>query len=133
MPIRVVTGLLIRDDKILMCLRHEEKSYYPLHWEFPGGKVETGESLYQALFRELQEELNISVNDATIWFEDTMSYSNGMIYHVSFYSINSFEGEPVNTEFQEIRWINVHELDSLQHLSGNINIIRKLKEEGLPK
>ena len=133
MPIRVVTGLLIKDGKILMCQRHAQKEHYPFHWEFPGGKVEEGETLFQALQRELREELEIYVNEAEEWFEDIMSYSNGATYHVTFFLINNFLGEPRNTEFEQIGWFSVIELNSLQHLSGNANILRKIQEEGLPK
>jgi len=133
MPVRVVTGLLVKDHKILMCQRHANKEHYPFHWEFPGGKVEEGETLFHALQRELREELEIFVPNAELWFEDTMSYSNAMTYHVSFFLVKNFEGELVNTEFEDIRWFTLSELDSLQHLSGNANILRKIKEEGLPR
>jgi 8-oxo-dGTP diphosphatase len=133
MPIRVVTGLLIKDGKVLMCQRHAQKEHYPFHWEFPGGKVEAGETLFQALQRELREELKISVSKAQEWFEDTMLYSNGADYHVTFFLVRDFLGEPVNTEFEKIGWFTLAELKPLQHLSGNANILRKIQKEGLPE
>ncbi|MDP4219765.1 MAG: NUDIX domain-containing protein [Bacteroidota bacterium] len=133
MAVRVVTGLLIRDGTILMCLRRTDKPFYPLHWEFPGGKVESGESLVQALERELREELLISLTTATPWFDDIMTYSNGMTYHVTFFLVRDFQGEPVNTEFADIKWFAPEELRSLQHLSGNANILQKILSEGIPK
>lgn len=134
-PISVVTGLIVRDSKILMCQRHRDKPY-PYHWEFPGGKVEESEMLFQALQRELREELEISVSEAEIWFEDIMSYQTYetyKTYHVTFFIVRKFTGEPMNTEFEEIGWFSLEELTRLQHLSGNANILRKIKEEGLPK
>lgn len=130
-PIPVVTALLIKDGKVLMCQRRPDK-LYPLHWEFPGGKVEVGESLLQALQRELSEELMITVSDAESWYEDTMTYSNGLTYHVTFFLVREFQGELVNTEFNEIGWFTTAELDFIQQLSGNLNILEKIAEEGIP-
>lgn len=129
--IPVVTALIIKDNKVLMCQRRADKSY-PLHWEFPGGKVESGETLLRALQRELQEELVISISEAEQWFEDTMTYSNGLTYHVTFFHVRVFQGDLVNTEFNEIGWFTAAELDFIQQLSGNLNILEKIAEEGLP-
>ncbi len=131
-PIPVVTALLIKDGKVLMCQRRADKTY-PLHWEFPGGKVEPGETLLQALQRELLEELVITVSEAEQWYEDTMTYSNGLTYHVTFFLVREFEGIIVNTEFNEIGWFTAAELDFIQQLSGNLNILEKIAEEGLPQ
>ena len=115
-----------------MCQRREDK-HYPLFWEFPGGKIEAGETPIQALHRELQEELMISFTEAEQWFEDTMEYSNGITYHVTFYLLRDFEGEPVNTEFHDIAWFDAPGLDFIQQLSGNLNILEKIAEEGIPE
>ncbi len=130
-PVEVVTGLLVRNGKVLMCERRTDK-IYPLHWEFPGGKVEQDESLFQALQRELQEELEISCTAARFFFDDVMTYSNGMTYHVTFFVCSSFLGEPVNTEFNSIGWFDMIELRNILHLSGNRQIIERLTREGIP-
>ena len=131
MPVEVVTGLLVRDRKVLMCERRADK-IYPLHWEFPGGKVEAGESLLQALQRELQEELKIHCNAARFFFDDVMTYSNGITYHVTFFVTSSFAGEPINTEFNNIDWFDMNELKNILHLSGNAQIIERLTTQGIP-
>jgi len=130
-PIPVVTALLIKGGKVLMCQRRENKTY-PLHWEFPGGKVEAGETLLQALQRELMEELAISVTKAEPWFEDIMTYSNGFTYQVTFFIVRDFEGDLVNMEFNAIGWFTATELDFIQQLSGNLNILEKIADLGLP-
>lgn len=130
-PVEVVTALLVKDDKVLMCERHTEK-IYPLHWEFPGGKVEAGETLHDALRREVREELHIECGIIREYFDDVMTYSNGITYHVTFFIVPTFSGEPVNTEFNSIGWFTKEELLELLHLSGNSNILAKLQSEGIP-
>ena len=129
--IKVVTALIVRDGAILMCQRHRDK-YLPLHWEFPGGKVESGESLSEALLREVKEELHLDITEHREYYQDVMSYSNGHTYDVTFFVANQFNGEPVNTEFEDILWVTPETLPTLQHLSGNANVIAKLLEEGFP-
>ncbi|HET9136507.1 MAG TPA: NUDIX domain-containing protein [Candidatus Kapabacteria bacterium] len=130
-PVEVVTALLVDNGKVLMCERHEKK-LYPLHWEFPGGKVEPGESLVEALIREVYEELQVNCNAIREYFDDVMTYSNGITYHVTFFIVPHFSGKPVNTEFNSIGSFSVEELKQLQHLSGNSNILAKLYTEGIP-
>ena len=130
-PVEVVTGLLVRDGRVLMCQRSPQK-IYPLHWEFPGGKVESNESLLDALTREIREELHLTCKGARIYFEDTMTYSNGMTYHVTFFVSTEFSGDIVNTEFNDVGWFSSEELRHLLHLSGNRQIIEKLISEGIP-
>jgi 8-oxo-dGTP diphosphatase len=127
----VVTGLIFRDDTLLMCQRRKEK-YLGLHWEFPGGKVDEGELLIDALRRELFEELQIESMDEIIYDRELMSYDNGITYDVTFFVVKHFTNEPVNTEFEQIRWITADELPALQHLSGNAKIINRLLTEGYP-
>ncbi len=130
-PIPVATALIIKDRKVLMCQRRENK-LYPLYWEFPGGKLEQGETPFQALQRELSEELVITVSEAEEWFEDTMTYSNALTYHVTFFLVRDFEGVLVNTEFNSVNWFRAEDLDFIQQLPGNLNILEKIAAEGLP-
>jgi 8-oxo-dGTP diphosphatase len=130
-PIKVVTALIVRDAAILMCQRHRNK-YLPLHWEFPGGKVEPDESLVEALHREVKEELHLDIHSEREYFTDIMSYSNGHTYHVTFYVVTDFSGEPVNTEFEDILWVTPQTMPTLLHLAGNTNVINRLMKEGFP-
>ncbi len=112
--------------------RRPEK-VYPLHWEFPGGKLEPNEMPMEALRRELFEELGIVIGDAEEWFNEVATYSNGMTYDISYFLVRSWNGEIINREFSNIAWISKELLPNLLHLSGNERILTRLMREGLPQ
>lgn len=122
----------MRGDRVLMCQRAATK-IYPLHWEFPGGKVELGESLEEALARELMEELNIEIEEAEQFFFETASYDNGLTYDITYFLVWRFSPEPVNLEFNAIEWFSRDALKALKHLTGNERILAKLYREGFPR
>jgi 8-oxo-dGTP diphosphatase len=130
-PIAVAVGLLVRDDRVLMGERRPGK-VYPLHWEFPGGKIEYGETPLEALARELREELAIEIVDGELWFSETAHYSNGETYYIEYYVVRQWAGDVINHEFRSIRWISLETLPMLQHLSGNARILERLQREGIP-
>ena len=115
-----------------MCQRPKEK-IYGLKWEFPGGKVEPGETHAQALARELREELGIDAQIGEKYFNEIASYSNGMTYDITYYIVRVFTPEPVNKEFNEIRWITNDMMPMLEHLSGNDCILEQFSELGIPE
>jgi 8-oxo-dGTP diphosphatase len=130
--IPVVVALIVRDGAVLMCQRPKEK-IYGLKWEFPGGKVEAGESKPHALARELQEELGIDAQIGEEYFNEIASYSNGMTYDITYYVVRVFTPEPVNKEFNDIRWVTNDVLPRLEHLSGNDRILSQFYEQGIPQ
>jgi len=104
--LRVVAGLIERDGLILIGQRPVGKSH-ALEWEFPGGKIETGESPREALTRELREELEI---EARVGREiERYRYGYGVNasgknpLELIFFEVDGFTGEPVNRAFHEIR------------------------------
>jgi 8-oxo-dGTP diphosphatase len=131
-PVRVAVGLLVRNGCVLMGERRPEK-VYPLHWEFPGGKLEANESALDAVRRELLEELGIEVDTAQTWFAEVATYSNGMTYDISYFLVRSWRGEIVNKEFHRVDWISEATLPTLLHLSGNQRVLERLLREGIPQ
>ena len=127
--IKVVAGLIFRDGRLLACQRHE-KSAFPLKWEFPGGKVEAGESDAEALRRELKEELGIAVSAMTFFHEHEHSYSDGPDVSLRFFKILAFDQEVTNLVFQRIEWLDLAELAARDFLAGDIPLIKILAPSG---
>ena len=127
--INVVAGLIFRDGRLLACQRHE-KSAFPLKWEFPGGKIEDGESDADALRRELKEELGISVSAMTFFHEHEHAYPDGPDVSLRFFKILAFDQEVTNLVFQRIEWLDLSELPSRDFLAGDVPLIKILAQGG---
>jgi 8-oxo-dGTP diphosphatase len=90
------------DGEFLLACRPEGKPY-PGYWEFPGGKIEPGESPRHALDRELEEELGIRVREATPWITRRHVYTHATV-HLHFFRVTAWDGEPKPLEDQGIAW-----------------------------
>jgi 8-oxo-dGTP diphosphatase len=122
---RVAVAILRRNGKLMVCQRRKG-GRYALKWEFPGGKIEPGETILGCLERELYEELSIHIT-AVGRVESAIShYDDGGLFEVAYCHVSSFEGELQNNVFQEIRWVSPNELASMDVLEGNAEIIARL-------
>ncbi|TGV07373.1 Nudix family hydrolase [Alcaligenaceae bacterium 429] len=102
--IHAAVGLILREDgKVLFGKRPEDKPW-PGYWELPGGKVEAGETVSQALRRELKEELDIDVTHSTPWIEYVHEYPKNIV-RLSFYKVDAWNGEEKGVEGQELAWL----------------------------
>ena len=97
--------------KVLLGSRPEGKPYAGW-WELPGGKLEPGESVHEALVRELKEELALTVTDSVPWFVMEKSYPHAYV-RLHFRRSASFLGTPVSLENQEFRWVAPEDGDRL--------------------
>lgn len=122
---KVAVGILRRDGVVLVCQR-KKGSRYGLKWEFPGGKLEPGETVEQCLSRELGEELSIRIRGIDRIEVQTSHYDDGGKFEVSYCFVSQFDGEPRNNVFEQIRWVAPSELRELDHLDGNREIIAAL-------
>lgn len=129
MIIEVAVAILRQPDlSVLLCQRHPHKSY-PLKWEFPGGKIEAGETPEQALRRELTEELSIVAEIGQLFHEETAHYSvDGKTYNVRFYVVGRWEGEPQNNVFADHRWVRPEDIATLDILEGIRGVVQRLVE-----
>lgn len=120
----VTVGILIQEGLVLACQR-KTTALYPLKWEFPGGKIEPGESPRTALIRELQEELSITVDPETEFFRQDWNYGD-QSFRVYYYRVRSFSGIPKNMAFEQIRWVKPETLLMMDILDGNREVVNKL-------
>src|ERR1017187_3672518 len=121
--VQVVAAVLQSGDKILVGQRMPQQSH-PLKWEFPGGKVEPGESPEQALARELEEELGISGASGELMTRYHFTYPGKDQIELIFFRVRQFSGEPKNLIFHDLRWHPKSELDGLDFVEGDREFIR---------
>jgi 8-oxo-dGTP diphosphatase len=133
----VVVGIITHGDRILACQRRSS-ARYPLKWEFPGGKIEQGETPSQALARELHEELNIQARIGEQFFRQEWIYPDSVTdphkdgaFRVFYHYVHSFTGAPLNKVFEQIRWVTLPELQALDLLEGNREAVAFLVKHGI--
>lgn len=112
----VTVGVLINAaGEVLLAQRPQDKSW-PDWWEFPGGKIESGESAYEALRRELKEELGINITQATPWVRYDYEYPKTKV-RLAFFLVTAWEGEPKGIEGQQgLRWVTPEQAAHLDNL-----------------
>jgi mutator protein MutT len=109
MQIRVIASVITRGDRVLVCLRPAKKRHGGL-WEFPGGKIEPGESELEAARRELGEELGVRVSSVGV-LEFAM-VDPGSPFLIEFRSVE-IAGEPIALEHEALAWVTQEELLAL--------------------
>ncbi len=103
MAVDVAVGVLIRDDGSFLLTSRPPGKVFADHWEFPGGKVEAGESIERALDRELHEELGIRVLQSERWRIEMMSYPHAKV-RLHFCKVFEWHGAPRPREGQQLAW-----------------------------
>lgn len=102
-PIDVAVGILVNANGDVLLGQRPEGKPYAGYWEFPGGKVETGESIEHALKREFLEELGVEVLSATAWCGVEHVYEHAHV-RLHFYISHDWRGEPQSLEGQAFAW-----------------------------
>lgn len=125
----VVAGAIIKDGKVFAAQRgdHGETRF---KWEFPGGKIEVGETPQQALARELREELHIEVDVHELITSIVDEYDT-QVLHIDTYRCSLLKGEPVLTEHLAMAWSNKEELDMLSFSHADRPTLEKIKKDYL--
>jgi 8-oxo-dGTP diphosphatase len=122
--IAVVVGVIQKQGKILVALRPQHVPQ-PNLWEFPGGKVELGESSFEALVRELKEEVGITVQAAQPWLQLKHTYPERIIA-LDVWKVEQFTGEAYGREGQQVQWVTPQQLSLIGYPSANKPIIDAL-------
>ena len=135
-PLRlVVAALILREAKgdgragveVLICQRKADQPMR-LKWEFPGGKIEAGESSEDALARELDEELGIKAVIGPRVARIRHKYRNGGTIDLQFFVVREFSGALENRIFNDVRWAPLTELPGYDFLAADLGLIRDLSE-----
>ena len=121
-----VVGAIIENDKdeILCALRSPEMDL-PNMWEFPGGKIEEGETLSDAIVREIKEELDCSVEFVEVFEDNTHEYEN-IIVNLITIRCKLVDGTPTASEHAKLLWLNPTYLESLNWAPADIPTVKKL-------
>ena len=127
----VVAGLIWKGNQFMICQRPAHKAR-GLLWEFVGGKVEPGETKEQALVRECQEELAVTVQVGKVFMEVVHEYPD-LTVHLTLFHASIQDGIPQLLEHNDIRWITVEEIDQYPFCPADEIILERLKGEGVAR
>lgn len=124
-PIDVAVGVLMKPNGDILLGQRPEGKPYAGYWEFPGGKVEKGETIFAALQREFMEELGIEVISATPWCGVEYIYPHAHV-RLHFFISKEWKGEPQHLENQDFAWQG--EVDVTPILPATIPLMQWLDE-----
>lgn len=129
--VEVVAAVIERagpEESLILIGQRKPRGRHALKWEFPGGKVEPGETARDALVRELREELGIEARIGDEIERYDFSYSAGHVTRLIFFHVAEFTGEPANLDFAQIAWASRNRLPDYDFLEGDVEFVRKLGE-----
>ena len=121
----VAAALILREGEVLIGQRRPDQPM-ALQWEFPGGKIEPGESPEQALARELEEELGIHAVIGPRVTHIRHNYRHGGAVDLLFFAVHAFSGELQNRIYHEVRWTKLEDLPGYDFLAADRGLIRDL-------
>ena len=124
--VHVAVGVIYQNEAFFLTKRAKQ-AHQGGKWEFPGGKVESDETVSQALFRELKEEIAIEVLACQPLIEIKHDYGDKSVL-LEVFLVDNFTGEPETQEGLEQGWFSLSELNSLEFPEANKAIIEKLEQ-----
>ena len=123
--IHVAVGIIQNSEGLILIAKRPDHLHQGGLWEFPGGKLEPGESVKAALKRELAEELSITLLNAEPLLVLEHNYSDKLVL-LDVWLVDSFDGKPLGNEGQEVRWVTQSDLKFYEFPQANIPILEKL-------
>ena len=126
-PVDVAVGVLIDGDGRFLLTSRPDGKVYAGHWEFPGGKLEAGESVEAALKRELHEELGIAVDGVAPWRVEIVDYPHARV-RLHFCKVSTWHGDFEMREGQRMAWQTLP-VEVRPVLPGTVPVLRWFAEE----
>ena len=123
--VNVAVGVIKKNNAIFICKRADEQHQGGL-WEFPGGKVEAGESVFAALKRELSEEVGITIHSSSQLMVIEHDYGDKCV-KLDIHVVSNFSGEAHCAEGQPSEWVAINELSNYEFPAANAEIIEKIQ------
>lgn len=114
----VVVGVVVNAHQELLVTQRPVQKSYSGYWEFPGGKKEPQETAYQALVRELKEELDIEVLSAEPWQQMEYAYPEKTVL-LDLWIVRAFTGKLQGMENQAFQWVALNQLKTIDFLPAN--------------
>ncbi|XPV77263.1 MAG: (deoxy)nucleoside triphosphate pyrophosphohydrolase [Desulfovibrio sp.] len=130
--IEVVAGIIWNDSGQFLAAQRPEGKNFAGWWEFPGGKIEAGESSEAALVRELQEELAISATENVYWQQVEHCYQHATV-SIDFFHVFQFDRDIDPQEQQAVRWVHPEEAVQMQFLPADEEILQLLQKYDFPQ
>ena len=120
-------GMIVDDKfaKVYITQRQKHQSYSD-YWEFPGGKVEKGESFENCVKRELLEEVGITVESMYLFLRKIHKTNENLTINLEFYIVDKYSGLPYSKENQRLQLIEILKLKELKFLPGSVEVINML-------
>lgn len=126
--LKVVAAIIENENQEVLCALRSHNMSIPNHWEFPGGKVEANESLFDAIEREIKEELGCMIQARSIFHENMHEYDNFIINLICI-KCKLIDKTPQASEHAKLIWIHKQYLTSLKWAPADIPAVNKLINE----
>lgn len=115
-------------DKVYISFRQKFQTYSD-YWEFPGGKLEKGESFEECIKREIYEEVGIKTNDIKLYMSKKHTNKDNMQINLNFFIVEHYKGVPYSKEGQQLKLVNISDLNNFRFLPASLEVITKLQKE----
>ncbi|MGL6104557.1 (deoxy)nucleoside triphosphate pyrophosphohydrolase [Romboutsia sp.] len=123
--VKVVAAIIENENEEILCALRSPQMALPNLWEFPGGKVEAGESLQTAIEREIQEELKCEIKALDVFNDNTHEYETFIINLICI-KCKLVRNTPIATEHSKLLWLKRENLDSLKWAPADIPAVEQL-------
>lgn len=123
--VKVVGAIIENEHDEVLCALRSTKMVLPNLWEFPGGKIECGESFADAIIREIKEELNCDIKFINIFNDNTHEYDNSIVNLITV-KCKIINGHPIANEHAKLIWLHKENLLSLNWAPADIPAVKLL-------